>query len=46
VFSRRRRSLAEYLQGQVWPLVPESRLGRTLAQEDEDGILGYGHQGW
>ncbi|HZU28017.1 MAG TPA: type II toxin-antitoxin system VapB family antitoxin [Bryobacteraceae bacterium] len=45
-YRRGRRSLSEYLGRQVWPLVPQAELGRTLTTAEEDDILGYGGQGW
>ena len=38
---RGRRFLAE----DVWPLVPDSEVGRSLTREEEDAILGYGDAG-
>ena len=43
---RGRHSLTEYLERQVWPLMPEAELGRRLTREQEDDILGYGPSGW
>ncbi|MBC7926620.1 MAG: type II toxin-antitoxin system VapB family antitoxin [Bryobacteraceae bacterium] len=41
-----RKGLREYLEQNVWPLVPAGELGRTLSREEEDQILGYGPQGF
>lgn len=41
----RRRSIRDYLQKSVWPLVPRAELGHTLSREEEDRILGYGPEG-
>ena len=41
-----RKSLREYLEQNVWPLVPAGELGRTLSREEEDQILGYGPEGY
>jgi antitoxin VapB len=41
-----RRNLREYLERNVWPLVPPAALGRTLSREEEDEILGYGPEGY
>ena len=38
---RGRRFLVE----DVWPLVPDSEVGRSLARDEEDAILGYGDAG-
>jgi antitoxin VapB len=40
------RSLREYLERNVWPLVPSAELGRTLTRDEEDRILGYGPEGY
>ena len=36
------RGLRQYLERNVWPLIPDSKLGRVLSREEEDRILGYG----
>jgi antitoxin VapB len=41
-----RKSLREYLEQNVWPLMPAGGLGRTMSREDEDQILGYGPEGY
>jgi antitoxin VapB len=41
-----RKSLREYLERNVWPLMPAGELGRTMSREDEDQILGYGPEGY
>ncbi len=38
--------LREYMEKNVWPLMPERQMGRRLSREEEDQILGYGPQGW
>ena len=40
------RNLRAYLEQSVWPLVPESELGRVTTREEEDKILGYGPEGF
>ena len=40
------RSLREYMERNVWPLVPEPELGRTLTKQEEDQILGFGPEGY
>ena len=37
-----RQGLRDYLERDVWPLVPRGELGRVLSREEEDQILGYG----
>jgi len=41
-----RRSLREYLERNVWPMVPAGELGRVMSREEEDQILGYGPEGY
>jgi antitoxin VapB len=41
-----RKSLREYLEQDVWPLIPPGELGRVLSREEEDQILGYGPNGY
>jgi antitoxin VapB len=38
--------LREYLERNVWPLIPQDELGRVLTREQEDQILGYGPEGY
>ena len=37
--------LLDYLEVEVWPLIPKSELGRELSRDEEDEILGYGPAG-
>ncbi len=37
--------LRRCLEQEVWPLVPESQVGRPITREEEDAILGYGPHG-
>ena len=41
-----RKSLREYMEQNVWPLMPPAELGRVLTREEEDQILGYGPEGY
>ncbi|MBM3728292.1 MAG: protein transcription factor [Acidobacteria bacterium] len=41
-----RRSVREYMEREVWPLIPPSLLGRGLTRQEEDEILGYGPEGF
>jgi antitoxin VapB len=41
-----RKSLREYMERNVWPLIPPAELGRVLTQEEQDHILGYGPEGY
>ena len=41
-----RKSLREYMELNVWPLIPSGQLGRVLSREEEDQILGYGPEGY
>lgn len=42
----RRLPLKQFLERQVWPLIPAEVLGTTLSREKEDIILGYGPDGY
>jgi antitoxin VapB len=41
-----RKSLREYLEQNVWPMMPAGELGRVMSREEEDQILGYGPEGY
>ena len=41
-----RKGVREYLESQVWPLMPPAELGRRLTRAEEDQILGYGAEGY
>ena len=41
-----RESLREYLEQNVWPMMPSAELGRVMSREEEDQILGYGPEGY
>src|ERR1035437_8798581 len=41
-----RKSLREYLEQNVWPMMPPAELGRVMSREEEDQILGYGAEGY
>ena len=41
-----RSSLREYMERNVWPLIPPAELGRAMRPEEEDQILGYGPEGY
>jgi antitoxin VapB len=43
---RGHKGLRDYLEQNVWPLIPSSDLGRTMTREEEDHILGYGPDGF
>ncbi len=43
---RGRRNLREYLERDVWPLIPSGESGRVLTRDEEDQILGYGPEGY
>jgi antitoxin VapB len=42
----RRQPLSQFLERQVWPLIPPDVLGTTITREEEDVILGYGPDGF
>lgn len=41
-----RKSLRQYLEQSVWPMVPAAELGRQMSRKEEDQILGYGPDGY
>jgi antitoxin VapB len=41
-----RKSLREYLEQNVWPLMPARELGRAMSRQEEDQILGYAPEGY
>ena len=41
-----RKSLREYMEQDVWPMMPAGELGRVLTRVEEDQILGYGPEGY
>jgi len=41
----RRTRVIKFLERKVWPTIPKHQLGRRLAREEEDAILGYGPAG-
>jgi antitoxin VapB len=41
-----RKNLRQYLEQNVWPLVPPAERGRVLTRKEEDEILGYGPEGY
>ena len=41
-----RKSLRQYLEHSVWPMVPATELGRQMSRKEEDQILGYGPDGY
>jgi antitoxin VapB len=45
--ARRERSadLRRFLEQEIWPVVPESALGRRLSRQEEEDLLGYGPSG-
>jgi antitoxin VapB len=41
-----RKGLQDYMERNVWPMIPPDQLGRVLSREEEDQILGYGPEGY
>ena len=41
----RTHDIKQFLEQEIWPLVPERLLGRRLRRGEEDRILGYGPDG-
>ena len=44
--SRRHQDLQDFLENEIWPLVPKQVLGKRLSKEDKERILGYGRDGF
>jgi antitoxin VapB len=38
-------TVLEWLQNEVWPLIPPELRGKKLSKEEEEEILGYGPDG-
>lgn len=43
---QRVREMIEFLEREVWPLIPPEQLGKPISQEEQDEILGYGPHGY
>jgi antitoxin VapB len=43
---KEKKGLFEYMERNVWSIIPPSELGRVLSREEEDHILGYGPEGY
>jgi antitoxin VapB len=41
----RRADILQFLERDVWPLVPKNQIGRRLTRRQEEDILGYGKGG-
>jgi antitoxin VapB len=41
----RNEALVEFLEEEVWPLLPQGERGRAPTQEEQDELLGYGPGG-
>jgi len=41
----RRARVLRFLRSRVWSSIPKQKLGRRLARDEEDAILGYGPEG-
>ena len=41
-----RQSLRDYMERNVWPMIPPAEVGGVMTREDEDRILGYGPEGY
>ena len=35
----------EFLESEIWPIIPEDQMGKTLTPEEEEEILGFGPEG-
>ncbi len=38
-------SVQEWLEAEVWPLIPEGERGKSLTKEEVEDILGFGPEG-
>ena len=41
----RYRDLIEFMQREIWPLIPRRLIGRGVSKRERERILGYGKQG-
>jgi len=41
----RETRLRQFLERELWPIVPLDQLGRKLNRDEEEAILGYGPEG-
>lgn len=41
----RETRLRQFLERELWPIVPTDQLGRKLNRDEEEAILGYGPEG-
>jgi antitoxin VapB len=41
-----KESLREFLEREVWPMIPPDVLGKTITKEEEEEILGFGPNGY
>lgn len=46
VVSSKKERLVEFLEKEIWPLVPPAERKRPIRREKEDEILGFGPQGF
>ncbi|HMI82060.1 MAG TPA: type II toxin-antitoxin system VapB family antitoxin [Solirubrobacterales bacterium] len=44
--AKRRQSLREYLETEIWPHVPEEERGKSLTKKEVEDILGFGPEGY
>jgi len=40
-----KRSLLEYFEEEIWPLIPEEERGKSLSKKEIEEILGFGEGG-
>jgi antitoxin VapB len=40
-----KRSLLEYFEEEIWPLIPEEERGKSLSKKEVEEILGFGPGG-
>ena len=46
LYEDRKERLQTFLETQVWPKVPDELRGKSISQEEQDEILGYGPEGF
>ena len=41
----RKTKLKNFMEQEIWPLIPEELIGKRLTHKEEDRLLGYGREG-
>jgi len=45
VRTNRQAALMEFLERQVWPVIPPDQLGKRITKAEKEELLGYGPEG-